>query len=253
MPTEFVDAYVHCGLSKYKPLPEVERAMRLARVDRAVLVQHLGEFDNTYIQKAVTKNPEKFAGVFLVDYTQDSIYNELRRWANTGRFRGVRFLLESLELNPLLWQEAVNLNLNIIVYEPEGIAKGFNLLKNFLKKNPTATMILSHLGVPNLKTDPEFIQHGSLYQLSEYQNVYFQVSGMHMFCPYPYNLLWPVIKQGLDSFGAERMLWGSNYPVLGNDEDYVREVELIRSGGLPIPKSEIHRVMNGTAVEVWFS
>ncbi|MBI4377638.1 MAG: hypothetical protein HY578_00925, partial [Nitrospinae bacterium] len=140
--TEFVDAYVHCGLSKYKPLPEVEKAMKLARVDRAVLVQYLGEFNNTYIQNAVTKNPEKFAGVFLVDYTQDSVYNELKRWANTGRFRGVRFLLESLELNPILWQEAVNLNLNIIVYEPEGIAKGFNLLKNFLKKNPTATIIL---------------------------------------------------------------------------------------------------------------
>lgn len=74
-----------------------------------------------------------------------------------------------------------------------------------------------------------------------------------MFCPYPYKLLWRVISRALESFSAERMLWGSNYPVLGKDEDYVREVSLIHSGGLPIPKSEIHRVMAGTALEIWFS
>ncbi len=251
--SEFIDAYVHCGLSKYKPLPELEVAMGCAKVDRAVLVQHLGEFDNTYIQDIGAGNPEKFAGVCLVDHTGRDAGGELRRWAETGKFRGVRFLLESLESNTALWQEAVNLNLNIVVYDPEGIAKRFNLLKSFLEKNPTATIVLSHLGIPNLKEDPKFIQHSSIYQLSEYPGVYFQVSGMHMFCQYPYKLLWPMIRQALESFGAERMLWGGNYPVVGSDEDYVREAEMVRSGILPIAPDVLPKVIGDTALKVWFS
>ena len=103
-----IDAYAHCGLSKYKPLSEVEQAMQLAGVDRAVLVQHLGEFDNTYIQQVVADSPYKFSGVLLVDHEQQDASARLHEWEQTGHFRGVRFLLEGLQSNPALWQAAVD-------------------------------------------------------------------------------------------------------------------------------------------------
>ena len=74
-----------------------------------------------------------------------------------------------------------------------------------------------------------------------------------MFSPYPYKPLWPMISQALESFGADRMLWGGNYPVVGTDEDYVREVELVHSGALPIPSNVLHKVTCATALRVWFS
>jgi predicted TIM-barrel fold metal-dependent hydrolase len=250
---EFIDAYAHCGISKYKPLPELERAMKQAGVNRAVLVQHLGEFDNTYIQEVVTRNPEKFAGVCLVDHTKDTACNELGRWADTGRFCGVRLLLESLESNRALWLEALNFRLNIVVFDPEGVAGRLGLLLDFLKENPEAVVILSHMGIPNTKKDPELIRYRTIFGLSQYSNVYFQISGMKMFSPYPYEDLWPAINQALESFGTDRIMWGGNYPVVGKDEDYVREVDLVRSGGLPIPRSLIDKVTCTTAMRVWFS
>lgn len=249
---EFIDAYAHCGLSKYKPLAELEQAMRRAKVDRAVLVQHLGEYDNTYIQEVVTTNPRKFAGVCLVNYTKDDACDKLRQWAKTGKFRGVRLLMESLESDRALWKEAVNLDFNIVV-DPEGVVGRLGLLIDFLEENPTAVVILSHMGVLNSKEDPEFVRYRSIFGLGQYPNVYFQVSGMHEFVPYPYKPLWPIVSQALESFGADRMLWGGNYPVVGSDEDYVREVELIRSGTLPISSNVLHKVTSTTALRVWFS
>src|SRR6202043_1719838 len=38
---EIVDAYAHCGLSKYEPIEKVRAAMAAGGVSRAVLVQHL--------------------------------------------------------------------------------------------------------------------------------------------------------------------------------------------------------------------
>ncbi|HUE16056.1 MAG TPA: hypothetical protein VMR25_17935, partial [Planctomycetaceae bacterium] len=60
---EIVDAYAHCGLSKYEPIEKVREVMAAAGVSRAVLVQHLGEFDNSYIGPVVQSDPQHLAGV----------------------------------------------------------------------------------------------------------------------------------------------------------------------------------------------
>lgn len=161
--------------------------------------------------------------------------------------------MESLEINRAVWQEAFNLGLNIVTDDIEGIVGRLRLLKGFLDNNPTAVIILSHMGYPNVKEASAFIKHRSIFKLSQYPNVYFQVSGMRMFCPYPYQPLWPIISQALESFGPDRMLWGGNYPVAGEEQGYVREVDLIRTGGLPIPSNVIHKVICTTALRVWFS
>ena len=248
-----IDAYAHCGLSKYKPLSKVEQAMQLAGVDRAVLVQHLGEFDNAYIQQVVADSPQKFSGVLLVDHEQQDASARLHEWEQTGHFRGVRFLLESLQSNPALWQAAVDRDLNIIVYDPDGLAQGADLLSRVLERNPTARLVLSHLGGPDLANDPEFIQHDSIFRLSEHPGAYFQVSGFHMFCPYPYDEVRPLIRKALDTFGPDRMLWGGNYPVVGDDESYARELALVRSGTFEIPPEAVTQVVHDTADSIWFS
>lgn len=250
---EFIDAFAHCGLSKYKPLSELKQAMKHAKVTRAVLVQHFGEYDNTYIRDIVTTEPNKFAGVCLVDYRKDEARRELKCLTDGGQFRGVRLHMESLEFNRAVWHEAFNLGLNIVADDIEGIVGRLRLLKGFLNDNPTAVIVLSHMGYPNVKEAPAFIKYRSIFELSQYPNVFFQISGMRMFCRYPYQPLWPIVSQALESFGPDRMLWGGNYPVAGEEEGYVREADLIRTGGLPIPSNVLRKVTCTTALRVWFS
>ena len=252
MPDEFIDAYAHCGISKYKPVDEVLAAMRLAGVDRAVLVQHLGEFDNRYLQQVVTDHPEKFAGVMLVDHSRPSGVDDLARWASTESFRGARLLLESLDDNRLLWERAVELGLNIVVLAAHHIASGIDSLEEFLQNHPAATIILSHFGLGLENDDPGFVRLRCVHRLAVYPGVYYQVSGMHMFCGYPFEPFWPLVTAALDSFGAERMLWGGNYPVCGTDAEYAREAELARAGGLAFPPDTIDSIACETARRIWF-
>ena len=249
---ELIDAFAHCGLSKYKPLPELERAMKHAGVARAVLVQHYGEYDNTYIGDIVAAAPYKFAGVCLVDSKKNETRHELERLTRGGKFRGVRLHMDSLEFNKAVWQEAFNLGLNIVTDDIDGVVSRLSLLKGFLNDNPTAAIFLSHMGYPNVKEAPGYKKYRSIFELSQYPNVYFQISGMGMFCPYPYQPLWPMVSQALESFGPDRMLWGGNYPIGGEEEGYVREAELIRTGGLPLPGDALGKVTRTTALRTWF-
>ncbi|GAH86647.1 unnamed protein product, partial [marine sediment metagenome] len=107
-----IDGYCHCGLSKYEPLPVLERVMAKSNISRAVLVQHLGEFDNSYIKSIIDDDPQRFAGVFLVDHEKEDSIEKLIKWVETGSFSGVRLSIESLETNRLLWVESVRSGLN---------------------------------------------------------------------------------------------------------------------------------------------
>ena len=75
---DVVDAYCHCGLTKYRPIGDVKRVMERFDVSRKVLVQHLREYGNTYIQNIVAVEPGRFAGVLLVD-VDDSAAGPLGR------------------------------------------------------------------------------------------------------------------------------------------------------------------------------
>src|ERR1700722_9969665 len=87
---EIIDAYAHCGLSKYEPIEKVRETMAAAGVSRAGLVQHLGVFDNSYIGSVVASDPQHVAGVLLVDHRQKDVVGTLERWHASGNFQGIR-------------------------------------------------------------------------------------------------------------------------------------------------------------------
>src|SRR5215471_12567202 len=100
---EIIDSYAHCGLSKYEPIEKVREVMIAGGVSRAVLVQHLGEFDNSYIDSVVASDPEHFAGVLLVDHTAPNVASMLAKWVASGNFQGLRLTAEALLAKPELF------------------------------------------------------------------------------------------------------------------------------------------------------
>src|SRR5579871_5736006 len=154
---EIIDAYSHCGLKKYEPIETVQSVMAASGVSRAVLVQHLGEFDNSYIGGIAARDPEHFAGVCLVDATSPVAVQSLQTLAASGQFKGVRFTIDVCTFAPELFQAAVDVGLIIVLYAPEGVAKAIGPLINCLDARPTARLVLRHLGTPNLADGPEFV------------------------------------------------------------------------------------------------
>src|SRR5579871_5998970 len=116
---EIIDGYTHCGLSKYEPIERVAEVMATANVSRAVLVQHLGEFDNSYLAQIAAAEPQRFAAVCLVDHHSDDCIATLDRWADTGSFKGIRLATEALAARPDLADAAIDLGLIIVLYTPE--------------------------------------------------------------------------------------------------------------------------------------
>src|SRR5690349_361094 len=133
---EIIDGYTHCGLSKYEPIERVAEVMAAANVSRAVLVQHLGEFDNSYLGRIAQAEPERFAAVCLIDHQPHDCITTLNRWADTGCFKGIRLSTDALATRPELADVAVELGLVIVLYAPQGAAPAANALNNLFDRHP---------------------------------------------------------------------------------------------------------------------
>ena len=251
MPFEVIDGYSHCGVSKYRPIEDVKRIMVRYGVGRAVLVQHLGEFDNSYMEQIVSREPDRFAGVLVVDTEDADADRHLRYWTRNRSFRGIRLLAHTLRTNRPIWDQAAEAGLNIVVYDEPTLAHFANLLQDFAVSHESTPVVLSHLGVVDPDEAPRFTSQLRIADLCELSNVYIQVSGMHMFGEAPYERLVPLIEHFFEKFGVERLYYGSNYSVV-DEELYGAEIELLRVGKLGIAPEAVETVLRATAMKLWF-
>jgi len=251
MSSPVIDGYCHCGLSKYRPIHDVRGVLDRFGVSRAVLVQHIGEYDNSYIESAVREEPDRLAGVLMVDTDKPGAEDALAGWVGGGAFRGVRLFARTLETSPGVWTRAAELGLNIVVFDDPTFSPYVESLAGFAKRFGETRLILSHLGMPRDAAD--FPSHQRILSLAEQPNVYVQISGMHMFSRSPYAELVPLVERLRQAFGAERLFYGSNFPVMGDERVYGQELELLRAGKLGIPPDEVEHVLGGTAMGLWFA
>lgn len=249
---EIVDSYLHCGLTKYRPIEDVETTISAAGVSRAVIVQHLGEYDNSYIRRIVEKQPSRFAGVCLVDHRDTRVGHSLEALLVDGPFRGVRLTADVLRETPAVFTATADAGGVIAYFAPQGIAGSVDTLIRFLDTRPDCRLVITHLGNPSIEESPGFAEHRAIFRLASYAGVYLQISGMGMFGQYPHEPLYPLIDEAARAFGTERLVWGSNFPVVGEIEEYKKELRLLLDGRLPVPAESIPAIAGGNSRALWF-
>ena len=246
-----IDGYSHCGISKYLPVEDVLGTMRTAGVDRAVLCQHLGEYDNSYLESVVNEHPDTFAAVCLVDPASPDWRAELRKLNAGGAFRGLRILADTLHENLALATEALALDLTLVVWAPDGIAGVLSPIRRLLAERTDGNIVITHLGAPRVEDD-RMVAGWELLELAAEPGVFVTLSGQSMFCEYPYAALDELVARVIREFGASRVMWGSNYPVCGAVDEYTRDLALATSGSWGLGPDEVEQIVDGTARRLWF-
>lgn len=245
-----IDGYTHCGLSKYRPIEDVRAVMRAAGVGRAVLCQHLGEYDNTYLARVVADDPATFAAVCLIDPATPRATAELEKWHATGRFRGVRLAAAWLDAHASVWRRAVELDLTLVLYLPEGVGPAARAVRRIAGEDPGARLVVTHLGAPQLR-DGRLVET-ELLGLANLPNVFVQLSGLSQYCAYPYHELDGFVQAVIGAYGADRVYWGSNFPVCGDETAYRRDLAQILSGVWQLTAEQTEWITGRTAEQLWF-
>lgn len=248
-----IDAYTHCGLEKFRPLPDVAAAMATGGVTRAVLAQHLGQYDNTYIRTCVADDPDRYAGVGMIDPAQPGFLAALTALVDDGILRGVRMTAAMVADHPDHAAAVLTHGRHLVLYCPEGVAGITSTLRDLAGlAEPGTYIVICHLGSPTV-TDGQLSRGADIFELADAGQVLVTLSGAGMACPHPHEPLQPHVRAIVERFGPERIMWGSNFPVCGEVADYCADLHLLTADGWGLGAKALPAILGGTAERVWFS
>ena len=152
-----VDTHCHAGVNWFDPVELLLYQMSLNGVDRAVLIQHAGTFDNGYLLECASRFPGRFAVVVIVDPALADAPSRLEEWAQRGAV-GVRLwaTTRSPGTDPLaVWRKASELGL---VVSCQGTVEEFAAadFDHLVSELPGLSIVIEHLAGQGRGAQPPY-------------------------------------------------------------------------------------------------
>lgn len=244
-----VDTHTHVG-GRYGNIEDLMLQLDQYGVDKGVLVQYRadlpppGNTDNAYHVQCLTRYPSRLASVGIVDWTQKDALATLANWSRQG-IQGLR--LDGDARSPggdqyAIWKKAAELEMNVSVY---------NLLDSIpkiIQQCPDLKLHIEHCGQPSLNGK-------KILELAQYFNVYvkFSVGGLSAFSKkdYPYVDVQPFVEQLFHQFGANRIMYSSDYPSSGKVIGYGKVLYYLLREISTLSWKDKEWVMGKTALSLW--
>ena len=247
----------------YVPENEASAEMLLAEmdaagVDGAILVQPTPYgWDNSYLLDAAANYPERFRCVCLVDPLEKTGPQALQQLVEEHRIAGIRI---NWHIQPVhvwrenahhsaLWAVANKLCVPICLQlTPEHL--GF---LGEMAERHGVPMVIDHLGRPREGAKPDDADFTDLLALAAHENIYVKLSGLNYYSGQkaPYRDVWPLIQAVVERFGAQRCMWGSDFPFVQDHWSYGGLLSTVQNDW-KLDAEQLEWVLGGTANRLWW-
>lgn len=240
--------------------------MEEAGVDGALIVQPINhKFDHSYVTSVLKRYPSKFSGCCLANPVEDgSGIKQLDDLVSKDGYCAVRF-------NPYLWPSGEKMTNEVgkALFSKAGelgvpvgfmCMKGLNLhfseIEELCTEYPSTAVLIDHLGFCKPPTtDDESLAFSNLLKLSRFPQVYVKFSALFRVSrePFPYKDLSYSLSQVVSSFGAHRIMWGSDFPFVIDECGYKGGNEAISliAKQASLSSSDLDWILGGTIMQLF--
>lgn len=247
-----VDTHCHTGIHKYEPVETLLFHMEHAQVDKAVLIQHGGETDNSYHVECLQQHPGRFASAMAVEPDDDG--TQIRHWAAQGII-GIRLSATSRAQNadPLVqWRTAAELDL-VVSAPATPLALLGDEFAEVLRTFPNLSIVIEHLAGVDNSAVPPYEDYARTLAFAEHPNLSIKLPGFGEFCalPHPFSDVPPLAEMAIEAFGPSRVMWGSDWPPVSSREGYDHSLSFPMEHLSSLSDDERAWIFGETALEVW--
>lgn len=254
-----IDTHCHAGRNWFEPIEVLEFQMDQNGVDRAVLIQHGGTYDNSYLFEESAKRGDRFKVVVLIDPQSADPLGDLERCAEQGA-AGVRIAPDGQFANvdaSQIWRRAGELGL---VVSSLGSAARFAApaFAALLDDCPDTRVVIEHLAGVGI-AEPPYADYVEALKHAERDHTSIKVPGLGEICARPPRLepelsfdeVPPLFEMAKEAFGVRRMMWGSDFPPSAGREGYANALRGVMDHPAFSGDGELEQVMGRTAARVW--
>ena len=239
---------------------QLEPVLRRRGVSKTVLVQASNSIEESRWLLSLADEHSFIAGVVgWVDLMSLETASQLEELTANPKFKGVRHLVESEPhddwlahrevLNGLKLLAAFDLSFDLLVH-----TRHLRYARQVAEECPELSLVIDHLAKPPIAPG-EFAEWArELRPLAAFPNVYCKLSGLVTEADWK---TWhpedvePYVKYALEIFGADRLLFGSDYPVCLLAASYEQVLELCYWLLKDLSADDQERILSGNAASFY--
>jgi L-fuconolactonase len=230
--------------------------MKANGVAHTVIIQVIYyRWDNSYLADVLKQYPRYFQGVARVNPEDPSAPDHLSRLVEEQRFRGVRLSPAAGAagdwilgpLMPPLWKRCQSLKVPMTILAP---VTRMPDVEKLIERFPDLTVVIDHMADSPLDRPAELEK---LIALKRYPKVFVKISHTWSLSkqPYPYRDSQAQVKRLYDHFGAQRLMWGTDWPLVENYCGYAKALALVRDEMDFLNAEDKAWVLSKTVERVW--
>ncbi len=198
--------------------PELLQEMAAAGVTRVILVPPSWEgYRNDYALEAARKHPHCFAVMGKVPLNDPSSQALISTWTKQPGMLGFRISFRHEGTHSWLddgtadwfWAATERHDIPVMIFAPFAVPK----IGTIAERHPGLRLIVDHMGLnTQLKGKPLGPGVDEVLKFARFNNVAVKASCLPCYVaePYPFPTLHPQIKRVVDSFGPQRVFWGTD-------------------------------------------
>lgn len=238
-------------LSRIYSPADLASALQASNVRQTVLVQAAPSLEETeYLLGIADATPSVAKVVGWIDFEDSSQIHTLHRLSGHPKFSGVRPMIQDLPddnwmlRDDVQWAYQALIDLDL-TFDCLGFPAHIDNFYQLLKKYPKMRSVVDHCMKPQFRThsaESFTAWADGMTKLAEDTNVFCKLSGLVTEADNDWSLdtLKPYTDHMLAAFGADRVMWGSDWPVVRLREEYDGWFELAMSltAGLSQPERE---------------
>jgi L-fuconolactonase len=230
--------------------------MKANGVEKTVIIQVIHyRWDNSYLADVLKRYPTYFRGVARVNPESPAAPDNLSRLVEEQGFRGVRISPAANAsgdwihgpLMPSLWKRCEALKVPMTVLAPVTRMPEVGAL---IEQFPALTVVIDHMADSPLDKPDKL---DLLIALPRYPKVFVKVSHTWSLSkqPYPYLDSQAQVKRLYDAFGPQRLLAGTDWPLVEGYCGYAKAVAIVRDQMKFLNDDDKSWMMSKTIERVW--
>jgi L-fuconolactonase len=240
--------------------PALAPILDRSSVQQTILVQASNSVAETRWLLSLADRHSFIAGVVgWVDLQADDVARQLDELTRHLKFKGVRHLVESEPADDWLAQPKVirgmrELESRQLAYDLLVHTKHLKHAERVAKECPELRLVIDHMAKPSIVNGELDDWRRGIINLAACKNVWCKLSGLVTEADHNHwreSDLRPYVDVALDCFGAERMMFGSDWPVCLLAASYDRVLETAQSLLADLNTEDRERVFSRNAVEFY--
>ncbi len=207
---------------------DIEPFLEKASIDKTILVQAASTVEETIFLLSLANENDFIAGVVgWVDLESDDTGLILKELLKHPKFIGVRPMIQDIDDLDWMLSSSLEKNINLLIeykltfdalVQPKHLG---NFLK-FLERYSELKVVIDHGAKPNIAIEKDEKWFEQIKEIAFSTKAYCKLSGLLTEIDgYPnQQQLLPYCQHLYSCFGASRLMWGSDWPVINMKSDY---------------------------------